>query len=294
LPRWRARASRSEDGPTGGSVAVVSGSIRSPDEADALSVELSISDTEITMRADGTELGSWHTTAVDIRRIDATGFAFAAEGDRLIFIPDDPVAFGDSPIVGGRGSDTGNRKGRTSKKDSDDAEPRLAWDEDSTGEERHPRRRAASESPNEKPSRRSRYRRKTTEKIADVEAIGPEMAPVPPSAVPEPIDRALDGEESVSDAASPTGRGQHQSRHTRPVPSQGFDDALPGEPRERRRSAWLGALDIARRYDAFGLDRVPVDEGLRGHEHQHTWDHRVASSSGLGAHVCTICGAIRR
>ncbi len=83
MPRWMTRASRNEDRPLDGVAAVVSGSIRSSEEADELRVEISIADAEITMRADGTELGSWPATAVAVRRIDSTGFEFIAEGDRL-------------------------------------------------------------------------------------------------------------------------------------------------------------------------------------------------------------------
>ncbi len=102
MARWGAEAPRSEDGSISDSIRLVSGSIRNPDEADALDVELSISDTEITMRAEGTELGNWPSAAVEIRRIDSISFEFIAEGDRLILMPDDPAIFGDDLLVGGR------------------------------------------------------------------------------------------------------------------------------------------------------------------------------------------------
>jgi len=194
---------------------VIPGSIRNPDEADALSVKLSISDTEITMRADGTELGNWPSTDVSIRRIDSTSFEFIAEGDRLIFLPDDPATFGHSPLIGGRAASTGSRKGRK---------------------------------PKEKPSKPSRRDRKAAAEAARAETV---RSPQP-------------------------------------------DEVLSSGPKEKRNRAWIRALDTARRYDIFGLDRVPIDEGLRGQEHQHTWDHRVAASYGPGKHICTICGRIRR
>ncbi|MCL1597674.1 MAG: hypothetical protein M3094_00710, partial [Actinomycetia bacterium] len=59
------------------------------------------------------------------------------------------------------------------------------------------------------------------------------------------------------------------------------------------RRLWIGVLDKARRYDVLDLDRVPTDKRLRGFEHQHTWDHRVARREGFASHVCTICGGIR-
>ena len=289
--RRRARASRSEDGPVGNPVTVASGSIRSPDEADALSVKLSIWDTKITMRSDGMELGSWPATAVDVRRLNSTAFEFIAEGDRLIFTPDDAAAFGDSPIVGRHGDSNGNRKGRASKKKSDDAEPGLARDPVSADKTRRLRWRTAQESLEEKPSKLSRRDRK----VADAKAAGIEAVPVPPSTVPGSIDAAMDDERPVANAESPNGHGQGNSRHEHPVPDPELGVASSKEPREKLSSrAWIRALDVARRYDTFGLDRVPIDEGLRGQEHQHTWDHRVAVSSGLGAHICTLCGAIRR
>jgi hypothetical protein len=288
LPRWMARASRSEDGLVGGSVLVVSGALRSPDEADALSVELSIADAEITMRADGTELGSWPATAVHIRRIDSTGFEFIAEGDRLIFTPDDSATFGEIPIVGGHVAGTGNRAGRKSKKKkkSDDAEPRLAWYQDFPGEER---RRAAQDSPNEKPSKPPRRHRKTTVESAGAAAARLEVEPVPPSTVTESIYATLEADVASSDRLR-----QRNSRREAPATGLEIDDALSQEPTEKGNGVWIRALDVARKYDVFGLDRVPIDEGLRGQGHQHTWDHRVVSSSGLGKHICTICGAIRR
>ena len=38
---------------------------------------------------------------------------------------------------------------------------------------------------------------------------------------------------------------------------------------------------------------TPIDEDLRGQRHEHTWDHRVAATSGPGKHICMICGKIR-
>ena len=290
LPRWMARAPRSEDGLVGGSVLVVSGAIRSPDEADALSVELSIADAEITMSADGTGLGSWPATAVHIRRIDSTRFEFIAEGDRLIFTPDDSATFGENPIVGGHVAGTGNRAGRKSKeknkKKSGDAEPRFARYQDFPGEER---RRAAQDSPNEKPNKPPRRHRKTTGESAGAAVARLEVEPVPPSTVTESIDATLE-----ADVASSDGLRQRNSRREAPATGLEIDDALSQETTEKGIGVWIRALDVARKYDVFGLDRVPIDEGLRGQEHQHTWDHRVVSSSGLGNHICTICGAIRR
>ena len=295
MPRWRASASRSEDGPVGGPVMVVAGSIRSPDEADALGVELSIADTEITMSADGTELGRWPAAAVGIRRLDSKGFEFVAEGDRLIFTPDDPATFGDSPFVGQPGADAGNGRGRRSKKkNSDDAEPRLAWYQDHPGEELGPPRQPVKESPKESPRKAPRRLRKATPEFAGTESSHRDIEPASSSTVTGPIDATLEAEQPGVDVASSNGRRRHKSRRKPPVTGPDIDDALPGEFGRTSNGVWIRVLDVARKYDAFGLDRVPIDQGLRGQEHQHTWDHRVAASSGLGKHICTICGAVRR
>lgn len=61
-----------------------------------------------------------------------------------------------------------------------------------------------------------------------------------------------------------------------------------------RRRYWLRSIDFARRQGLFGLDRLPVDEANRSGEHQHTWEHPAAATSGPAQWVCTICGRIRR
>ena len=259
----------SVEGSIGGSVVVILGSIRNPDETDALSVELSSRDTTITLRADRTELGSWPSTAVTIRPIDSTSFEFIAEGDRLIFIPDDPDAFGDSPLV--------------------------ARDRDSTDEKRRFRRRTAVQEPSkEKPSKPSRQDRKAAAKVARAEAARAEGVPVPRSSDPGAMAAASDAEQPADDPAPSEARRRRKPRLGRKVRDPESDETPSKGSKEMLTGAWIRALDTARRYDMFGLDRVPIDEGLRGQEHEHTWDHRVAVSSGVGKHVCTICGKIRR
>ncbi len=65
------------------------------------------------------------------------------------------------------------------------------------------------------------------------------------------------------------------------------------EPATSGRGLRLKMLDAARHNDLFNLERVPIDESLRGSEHEHSWEHRVATDSGLASRVCTICGKIR-
>jgi hypothetical protein len=295
LLRRGAKASRSEDGPIGGSIKVIPGSIRNPDESDALSVKLSIRDTEITMFADGAELGNWPPTAVTIRRIDSTSFEFIAEGDRLIFVPDDPATFGGNAPIDEGAAGTGRRRGRKAKKKPHRTEPRLESDQAAHEEGRPPGRRPAAQEPStETASKPSRRDRKAAAKAARAKAPPSEVVPVSPSTVPRPIAATLDDEPPAADDApsKARGRGKPRSRLVvlRPEPGEA---SLTGSE-EKSNGVWIRTLDMARHYDIFGLDRVPIDEGLRGQEHQHTWDHRVVASSGLGRHICTICGETRR
>ena len=281
LPLWKARASRAEDKPVGDPPVEFPGSLRSPDDPDALSVKLSIRDTEVTLHADGTQLGSWPVSAVRVRRFDATAFEFTAEGDRLFFTPVDPAAFGDSLIAVPGSEDTGGRKRRKPRKRSDRAEPRPAREMDSPEEEPRVQRRAEQESPKDRSRIRLRRRRRSTAEPASVDAGV--------SAPPDhsgPIDATPDDQQPATEAPSSARRRKGKS----PEP----ESVHLGEPRTRTNRAWIRALDLARKYDTFGLDRVPIDTRLRGQDHQHTWDHRVAATSGLGKHICTICGAIRR
>jgi hypothetical protein len=286
LPLWKARTSRVEEEPVGDSLVVFSGSLRSPDEPDALSVKLSIRDSQITMHADDMELGSWPATAVDVRRFGGRAFEFSAEGDRLIFTPDDPAAFDDHPIVGGHDADTGGRKRRKSRKKSDEAEPKLAWDQDSPEEERYARGGTGQEPPKQRRRKPSRRDRKAAAEPVGAEPTGADVVAVAPPVAPLMIEPSSEDRQPETDGESSGGRRARKS----PEP----DDVGFREPKARSNRAWIRALDLARKYDTFGLDRVPIDESLRGQEHQHTWDHRVAATSGLGKHICTICGAIRR
>ena len=293
--RRGAKAPRSEDEPIGGSVTVTLGSIRNPDEADALNVNLSIRDTEITMFADGAELGNWPSEAVIIRRIDSTSFEFIAEGDRLIFMPDDPATFGDSPLVDGGAASRGGRRGRKAKRKSRRTDPGLESSEASHEEGRPPERRPAGEEPpKEKSSKPSRRERKAAAETARVEAARSEVVTDPPSTVPTPIEGTSDDEPPASDDAPSKAHSRTKLRDERAVRDSEPDETSSTGSEEKPSGVWIRTLDMARHYDIFGLDRVPIDEGLRGQEHQHTWDHRVVESSGLGRHICTICGEIRR
>jgi hypothetical protein len=242
LSRWRTKSSSAEDGADNGAALVVPGSIRTPDETDALGVELTIDGSEIALHADGSQLGRWESEVVEIRQIDATSFEFIAEGDRLIFLPDDPAAFGIIPIARGDEAESGRRKGRQAKRSKDHADEHGVPPSSGTS--------AAGENPKAKKR--------------------PRPAKVKKQSKPAKVKK-------------------------RPRPAKVKKQSKPAkEPRAERTGVWLRTLDMARRYDLLGLDRVPVELELRGGEHQHTWDHRVAATSGAGKHICTLCGRIRR
>lgn len=220
--RRGARDVHLDDAPVGTAPVTFSGSIRSAAEDDALGVDLTVSSTEITLNTDGATLGTWPASDVIIRPLDSTTFEFIAEGDRLLFTPDDPATFRSGLPDSDSGDGTRKRRRRTSKKES-------------PGTAQTPRDES-------------------------------------PAAVETPPDTRPDHEEQGSDSDETHRKGS----------------------RERLSAAWLRSLDVARRYDLLGLDRVPIDESNRGEEHEHTWDHRVAATSGAGKHICTICGKIRR
>jgi len=238
LARWRGRGSSSEED-VADSVLVVPGSIRSPDDTDALVVTLRITGQEIAMLADGSELGKWNTAAVEILPVDMTSFEFIAEGDRLIFSPDDPSAFAIIPLVGGTAEEEETRRGLRRKKKQDDGASTKATPDS--------QRKAAK--PNDQPSAAREKPRKA--------------------------------------------RRREKTEAAKPVQAKESTGATSKKSEEKRDGAWIRTLDAARRYDVLGLDRVPVDEDERGQKHEHTWDHRVAATSGPGKHICTICGKIR-
>jgi hypothetical protein len=349
------------------------------------------------MRVDGVELGNWETSEISIRAIDSTSFEFIAEGDQLIFTPDDSAAFAASSFVKGR-VPGGGRKARRKAKKKKAEQPRAADvvpDPLPEAAIRSSKRHATEESRMPKPSRRARKaaERESAERAAadlasdaPVVPATPRAATVRQEAVPTPIGRVRSGatadqdtstdkefgiripafrdpvpepaEQFESDLVEPPPRAEpepailpelepvvlppraepepaalHESELGDPPQKAG---ARPGELVEpeperasRRRKSllrratredvpdgassvesmadepeeegppqpnrlWIGALDLARKYDFLGLDRVPVNESLRGQEHQHTWDHRVAPTSGPGKYICTLCGEIRR
>ncbi|MFO7700919.1 MAG: hypothetical protein R6W79_09990 [Acidimicrobiia bacterium] len=183
---------------------VVTGAIEVPSQPEPLAVTLTVDTFSVAMRTKDMELGSWLLAEVTITPITSRRFAFEAEGDRLVFTPDDPGTLSSHTIV--------------------------ARDSSATGTGRKPR----------KPERRKK--------------------------TPSPEERSPGPEEPRSRTAN-----QEAPQTTR----------------------WLRTIDSARRRGLFDLDRVPVNEALRGQEHRHTFDHGTAASSGLVSRICTICGTVR-
>lgn len=311
MPRRVAKASRSQQAPVANTVTVVSGSIRPRDDEDVLAVKLSIWDTEITMRANGSELGNWPTNAVDIRSLDATSFEFVAEGDHLIFFPDDPEEFGHLPLVSGSMLRTGRKKSRKSKEKHAPQQPELAWDQDSAEEKRRHSQRPKRDAAVPKEKKQSRRQRKTAA-APPVEAVAaPARPPVSTPKLPpvaEPFAKAVvehvleePPRQAPEEAApqqtvvtEPAKESPRERRRERRASNGSVEPSHTGGLKEKRHQVWILALDQARKYDLLGLDRVPVNESLRGQEHEHTWNHRVAPPSGLGSRICTLCGEFRR
>ena len=227
---------------------LLTGSIRNPQEDEALAVTMSINATGFALHADDVALGSWGTDEVEIVPLGDRAFEFVAEGDRLIFVPDDLDAFMRRvfPDQGGR---------RRRKKPSQAARPPSPA----------PRAEDAPAAESEASSR-----------IQE-----PAPVPSPPPAKPSKPKRRRKVQVSAV-----TVRRKAKPAKTYDLPNDPPSDE-PGDGR------WIRTLDTARRYGLFSLDRVPVDETLRGSEHRHTFDHRAAATSGPGNHICTICGKVR-
>ncbi|MEN8114805.1 MAG: hypothetical protein ABFS21_10505, partial [Actinomycetota bacterium] len=137
--------------------------------------------------------------------------------------------------------------------------------------------------------RRRRRADEESEFTPDAEAARePELA-LKPAAIVEYDDSSEDGEAlPVETRRRIRMRRRHAEEETQP------GEEASEDPEDDLNRLWLRAIDVARKYDILGLDRVPIDEELRGQEHEHTWDHRVAWKTGPGARICTICGKVRR
>lgn len=294
MQRRVARSSRSRSAANASSVTVVAGSIRTPDDPTPLDIKLSIWETEITMRADGAELGHWPAESVTVNPIDAFSFEFSAEGDRLIFTPRNPDEFRELPIVAGS-SKKKRKRTKTPKVVAPTKE--LRWDE-TTEAEVKARKKAQPETRASLKEKRAAAKaakkaaakaRKTPIAVVDydaaprrrkahVETAPASPAPVESAKVPEVVP-------DLSPAIEAPAAPERSAR----------SDADESSFAELRHRLWMTSLDFARKYDLFGLDRVPVSEGQGSDpNHTHTWDHRVAPSSGPSSFICTACGAFKK
>jgi len=249
------------------STLVFPGSIRTPGEDKGLTVEISKSGGDIVMATDKAELGRWPLIDVTIHSIDATSFAFVAEGDRLVFTPSEPTVFAASALVTVKLVEDGRRKRRRTKK-----------------------KPVAIESAPVHSKEPTREGQKAAEKDS---GTGSEVQEAPDSSESTEATPTLESSEGP-----PVTSGAHMAATSAPEaesvePPAGLGDLPEEASKGFRPRRWVWFVDIGRRNRFFGLDRVPIDETLRGFEHEHSWDHRVATRSGLASHVCTICGRIK-
>lgn len=219
----RMKRPRPDDLHTTSGPIVVTGAIEVPSQPEPLAVTLTVDAFSVALRTKDTELGSWLIAEVTVTPITSRRFAFEAEGDRLVFTPDDPATLSSHTIVT-RGSST-------------------------AGVEKKPRK------------------------------------PVRPKELPSPEARRSTLWEKVRSRAPK--RSEAGSARREGAPSPKTEREVPHTTR------WLRTIDSARRRGLFDLDRVPVNEALRGQEHRHTFDHGTAASSGLVSRICTICGKVR-
>ncbi len=263
MPRRRAKRPPPQDPPTrSGPALVVAGTIRSPGERESLEVMLSMRGGHVSLHSEKLELGSWPESGVEITPIDATSFAFTAEGDRMIFRPDDVISFSEELAA------------RTMAMPAPAPAPR-----DTT------------------PSRTRGWRRTKAADAAAREA-GPD-ARVPADARPETTAATTPTKAPTTvPPGTPKAKRSMPSvsmpRLSVPkVSSSKAERSARGRPGEQRPSLWLRSIDTVRAYGWFSLDRVPVYEDQRGQDHDHTWNHRAVATSGLSRHVCTICGKVK-
>ena len=243
-----------------------SGSVRSPGERNPLSVTLTINGTDVTLRSGDLELGTWQTSDVEISAVDATRFAFVAEGDRLIFTADDPTSFASHPLV----------RPYPGSQEAKDSQPKR----------NRKKKRSRTPAPPPEPAVME-----TAPPAGDLYEVATDVAAVAPADEPAEVDQPavdqMSAEPVVEATASTTDTGHLNDTGGRDEnPERKTASAGRGGP-------WIRTLDMARRNGLFGLDRVQVTEGLRGQEHQHTFDHGAAAGYGPSKHICTICGKVK-
>ncbi len=249
------------------------GSIRTAVDTTKVRIELALWNDRVVMRASDGELGDWPSAAVRLRPIDAGQFDLFAEGDHLIFAPDDPAAFRSGLLV---------------------VEDEPSQDTDQTRKEKRQARKAEM-----KETKRTRKAEKRSEKEPGDrvnDSVGSNPVPVEaPEEVQSPSqdspEHKHDPRPADTDAGTETDIPDEKP-DTAPEP-ESVSQPPPKPPKARRRALRLRLIDAARTRSLLDLDRVQIDMRQRGQDHQHTWEHRVAASSGPTSFICTICGRIK-
>ena len=283
-----------------GRPAVFSGALRDPNESGSLNVTLSMWDDQVVLHNDNVELGDWPRDVVRIFPLDSTAFEFVAEGDRMLFVPDDRNAF-TAALKPPPPPDTSRRLSR-SKQISAKATPKAS-------RTRRKGAKAASRPKTKKVKRAApSSSRQKTKPVVEPEmdrvsvsttASSKTLVPEHPSKPSRVAKVRLPGRRPRSVGATDAPGEDHKpakSRSSKIASARPTSTKTKAPKRSRvksRSSQWVRTIDLVRTYSVFGLDRVPVDMALRGSEHQHTWDHRAAAASGPSKHICTICGRIR-
>ena len=278
--RRRTRGARSREASDAVPIAVLDGTLRHLYETSGLDVTLSLrrdqdGGGQITVTSDDGELGTWPVDSVAIRSFDSTSYEFYSDGDLLLFTPVDLIGFHTSPFIVGLPPDTDPPKRSVPRLKRFRSKPAV-------GSTRAKTVRG--------PANKKRVRDKRAADLALPETED-RPTPAPPEAVAETVVPDA-GVEADSPPVAPDAGFAESVAPVEPAAEPEPDDTPTREFRTRN-VVWIRALDIARRYDLFDLDRVPTDKRLRGSEHQHTWDHRVARPDGFASHVCTICGKVR-
>lgn len=306
------------------------GALRDPNESGTLSVTLSVWSDQIVMHNDDIELGEWPRDRVRIIPLDSTSYEFVAEGDRLLFTPDDRAAFASVATPSTSTAAPAQPKRRKPKTTSTTAKKSKPAETLSPGttkpvKVRKPKRAKAAPKASAPAKSKKPRKPKLTRKKATTSAGASTVATEPPAGAkrrsrfrrpPRPAADTPTSQDGVSSVRPPgavvaavatTTAGVEAStkeRRSLKVRSLNVASVTPGRgkastsgktsTRSRAKpKRWIGLIDTVRVYSVFGLDRVPVDVSLRGSEHQHTWDHRAAASSGPSKHICTICGKLK-
>ncbi len=288
-------------------VATFAGLLLLQEDAEGLTVALRVTESRVTLRSGRSELGAWPASGVSITSTGDGRFEFLAEGDLLIFVPDDLSSFEGNLLISALAplpppkrwrirsqkvassaedspapmfaAEEPKRKARTSRNKPEAAAPEAATPSDA-GEESQRRvglRRSrpdaeAAQEASVAPQEESKPKRKIRIRRTDSK---PAAGQAPEHAIPA---QAPKSERPVAPTAD--------------IPPD-LRPASAGRILSRRRQAWLATIDQARQFDLFGLDRVPVTKKMRqGRTHKHTWDHRV-SAGFASRHICTICGKVR-